>query len=124
MGVFEMDNLVLEKIIDSTNELGFAKWIVLIVMALTPVIIDIYYKSVNSKYYNVVGKYFNFSSLKKLIAYTCLFIFVILNFTFLFYDLIIHFSLEGAIIYLVLLSILCMGIVIYIFNYIIRSIYK
>lgn len=120
MGVFEMDNIVLEKIIDSTNELGFAKWIVLIVMALTPVIIDIYYKSVNSKYYNVVGKYFNFSSLKKLIAYTCLFIFVILNFTFLFYDLIIHFSLEGAIIYLVLLSILCIGIVIYIFNYMVR----
>lgn len=120
MGVFEMDNLVLEKIIDSINELGFAKWIVLIVMALTPVIIDIYYKSVNSKYYNVVGKYFNFSSLKKLIAYTCLFIFVILNFTFLFYDLIIHFSLEGAIIYLVLLSILCIGIVIYIFNYMVR----
>lgn len=120
MGVFEMVDLVLEKIIDSINELGFAKWIVLIVMALTPVIIDIYYKSVNSKYYNVVGKYFNFSSLKKLIAYTCLFIFVILNFTFLFYDLIIHFSLEGAIIYLVLLSILCIGIVIYIFNYMVR----
>ena len=59
-----MVDLVLEKIIDSINELGFAKWIVLIVMALTPVIIDIYYKSVNSKYYNVVGKYFNFSSLK------------------------------------------------------------
>ncbi|PVY95636.1 hypothetical protein C7381_101162 [Ezakiella coagulans] len=115
-----MVDLVLEKIIDSINELGFAKWIVLIVMALTPVIIDIYYKSVNSKYYNVVGKYFNFSSLKKLIAYTCLFIFVILNFTFLFYDLIIHFSLEGAIIYLVLLSILCIGIVIYIFNYMVR----
>lgn len=115
-----MDNLVLEKIIDSTNELGFAKWIVLIVMALTPVIIDIYYKSVNSKYYNVGEKYFTFSSLKKLIAYTCLFIFVILNFTFLFYDLIIHFSLEGAIIYLVLLSILCIGIVIYIFNYMLR----
>lgn len=115
-----MVDLVLEKIIDSTNELGFAKWIVLIVMALTPVIIDIYYKSVNSKYYNVGEKYFNFSSLKKLIAYTCLFIFVILNFTFLFYDLIIHFSLEGAIIYLVLLSILCIGIVIYIFNYMLR----
>lgn len=120
MGVCKMVDLVLEKIIDSINELGFAKWIVLIVMALTPVIIDIYYKSVNSKYYNVVGKYFNFSSLKKLIAYTCLFIFVILNFTFLFYDLIIHFSLEGAIIYLVLLSILCIGIVIYIFNYMVR----
>ena len=115
-----MVDLVLEKIIDSINELGFAKWIVLIVMALSPVIIDIYYKSVNSKYYNVVGKYFNFSSLKKLVAYTCLFIFVILNFTFLFYDLIIHFSLEGAIIYLVLLSILCISVAIYIFKYRIR----
>lgn len=115
-----MDNLVLEKIIDSINELGFAKWIVLIVMALTPVIIDIYYKSVNSKYYNVGEKYFNFISLKKLVAYTCLFIFVILNFTFLFYDLIIHFSLEVANIYLVLLSVLCISIAIYIFNYMVR----
>lgn len=115
-----MDNLVFEKIVDSINELGFAKWIVLIVMVLTPVIIDIYYKSVNSKYYNVGEKYFNFLSLKKLVAYTCLFIFVILNFTFLFYDLIIHFSLEGAIIYLVLLSVLCISIAIYIFNYMVR----
>ena len=53
MGGCKVDNLVFEKIIDSINELGFAKWIVLIVMALSPVIIDIYYKSVNSKYYRL-----------------------------------------------------------------------
>ena len=112
-----MDNLILKQFIDSIinlNELGFAKWIVLIVMALTPIIIDIYYKLVNSKYYNVAGKYFNFLSLKKLLVDVCVFIFVILTFAYLFYAFIIDFSLVGTIIYFLLLYILCISISFYI----------
>ena len=114
-----MDNLVFEKItsgILSYNELGIEKWIVIIFVSLLPVLINILYKSVNSKYYNIDEKYFNFLSLKKLLVYVCVFIFVILNFAYLFYAFIINFNLVGAIIYLCLLSILCIAALIYIFN--------
>lgn len=114
-----MDNLVFEKITSGIlryNELGIEKWIVIIFVSLLPVLINILYKSVNSKYYNIDEKYFNFLSLKKLLVYVCVFIFVVLNFAYLFYAFIINFSLVGYIIYLCLLSILCIAAVIYIFN--------
>lgn len=123
MGVFEMDNLVFEKItsgILSSNELGIEKWIVIIFVSLLPVLINILYKRVNSRYYNIDEKYFNFLSLKRVLIYIAVFLLVILTFAYLFYAFIINFSLVGAIIYLVLLSILCISIVIYIFNYMVR----
>lgn len=114
-----MDNLVFEKItsgILSYNELGIEKWIVIIFVSLLPVLINILYKSVNSKYYNIDEKYFNFLSLKKLLVYVCVFIFVILNFAYLFYAFIINFNLVGAIIYLCLLSLLCIAAAICIYK--------
>lgn len=123
MGVFEMDNLVFEKItsgILSSNELGIEKWIVIIFVSLLPVLINILYKRVNSRYYNIDEKYFNFLSLKRVLIYIAVFLLVILTFAYLFYAFIINFSLVGAIIYLVLLSILCISIVIYVFNYMVR----
>lgn len=119
MGVCKMVDLVLEKIassILSSSKWLPGKWIVIIFMALLPVFINVLYKRVNSRYYNIDEKYFNFFSLKKLLAYVCVFIFVILNFAYLFYVFIINFSLVGYIIYLCLLSILCIAAVIYIFN--------
>ena len=115
-----MDNIVLGKIIDSilsSNKFGIEKWIVIIFIALLPVGINILYKRVNSRFYNIDEKYFNFLSLKKLLIYICVFIFVILNFAYLFYAFIINFSLVGYIIYLVILSILCISVAIYIFKY-------
>lgn len=112
MGVFEMDNIVFEKItsgILSSNELGIEKWIVIIFVSLLPVLINILYKSVNSKYYNINERYFNFLSLKKLIVYVCVFIFVILSFSYLFYAFIINFSMGKNILFLLPLTLLAVS---------------
>lgn len=119
MGVFEMDNIVLGKIIDSilsSNKFGIEKWIVIIFMALLPVFINVLYKRVNSKYYNIDEKYFNFLSLKRVLIYIAVFLLVILTFAYLFYGAIIDFSLGDSIFYLCLLSLLCIAAVICIFN--------
>lgn len=114
-----MDNLVLEKIIDSilsSNKFGIEKWMIIILIALLPVLINILYKRVNSKYYNIDEKYFNFLSLKRVLIYIAVFLLVILTFAYLFYGAIIDFSLEDTIFYLFLLSLLCIAAVICIFN--------
>lgn len=117
MGVCNMDDLVLEKItsgILSSNEFGIEKWIVIIFLAVLPILINILYKRVNSRYYSIDEKYFNFLSLKKLLVYVCVFIFVLLIFAYLFYAFIINFSSLGNIIYFLLLFILCISISFYI----------
>lgn len=119
MGVCKVENLVLEKItssILSSSERMPDKWMALIFIALLPVVMNLFYKKVNSSYYNIDEKYFNFLSIKKLLVYVCVFIFIILNFAYLFYAFIINFNLVGAIIYLCLLSLLCIAAAICIYK--------
>ena len=76
MEVCEVNDLVLEKITSSilnSNEFGIEKWIVIIFLALLPVLINILYKRVNSRYYNIDEKYFNFLSLKRVLVYIFVF---------------------------------------------------
>lgn len=117
MGVCKVENLVLEKItssILSSSERMPDKWMALIFIALLPVVMNLFYKKVNSSYYNIDEKYFNFLSLNKLLVCVYVFIFVILTFAYLFYAFILNFSMLGNIIYFLLLYILCMAISFYI----------
>lgn len=119
MEVCEVNDLVLEKITSSilnSNEFGIEKWIVIIFLALLPVLINILYKRVNSRYYNIDEKYFNFLSLKRVLVYIFVFSLVILIFAYLFYGAIIDFSLGDTAFYLCLLSLLCIAAAICIYN--------